>query len=83
MNQPHIEGNLYCPNTDTLAETVNEYGSARWSKSYHRDRNEQETHNATLSRPSYRLIVKGESGARPVSNPRLRDAVRCPLKRKS
>ena len=82
MNQPNIEGNLYCPNTDTLAEAPTQYGSARWHESYHRDRNEMETRNATLTRPSYRLAIKDEHGTTSVSSRRPRDIVHCPLKHK-
>lgn len=82
MNQPHIEGNLYCPDTNTLAEALNKYGSARWNKSYHRDRNEMKTDSETLARPFYRLASKGKSGAKPATSAGPHEPVPCLLERR-
>ncbi|WP_267419528.1 MULTISPECIES: hypothetical protein [unclassified Curtobacterium] len=79
MNQPRIEGNLYYPNTDTLAEGLNQYGNASWAMHYHRDRNAQETHNATLSRPTFRLAIKDQTRAKPKPSARPEGTVPCPL----
>jgi len=81
MNQPYIEGNLYCPNTDTLAEALAEHGNTTWSEHYHRDRNEQETHDAALARPLYRLTIEEKSGAKPATSAGPHEPVPCPLKR--
>lgn len=82
MHQPFSEGNLYCPNTETLAEALTEHGNTSWSVHYHRDRNEQETRNATLARPSYRLAIRDKSGAKPVPSAGPYGTVPCPLKYK-
>ncbi|WFR67725.1 hypothetical protein P9139_04535 [Curtobacterium flaccumfaciens] len=82
MDQPAIEGHLYCPKTDALAEALNEYASTAWRKQYHRDRNEQETRNARLASKPFRLVVKDEGESEPVPRRGQRAAVHCPLKNK-